>query len=78
MGLGGVPISPLQILWMNLVTDGVPALALALEPGESNVMQREPFQPTESIFAMIVFTTLCIAQSERITDGQFGQGGMIQ
>jgi P-type Ca2+ transporter type 2C len=51
MGLGGVPLSPLQILWMNLVTDGVPALALALEPGESNVMQREPFQPTESIFA---------------------------
>jgi P-type Ca2+ transporter type 2C len=51
MGFGGVPLSPLQILWMNLVTDGVPALALALEPGESNVMQREPFQPTESIFA---------------------------
>jgi P-type Ca2+ transporter type 2C len=51
MGLGGVPLSPLQILWMNLVTDGVPALALALEPGESNVMQREPFQPSESIFA---------------------------
>jgi P-type Ca2+ transporter type 2C len=51
MGLGGVPLSPLQILWMNLVTDGVPALALALEPGESNVMQREPFQPNESIFA---------------------------
>ncbi len=51
MGLGGVPLSPLQILWMNLVTDGVPALALALEPGDSNVMQRDPFQPTESIFA---------------------------
>jgi P-type Ca2+ transporter type 2C len=51
MGLGGVPLSPLQILWMNLVTDGVPALALALEPGDSNVMQREPFQPNESIFA---------------------------
>ncbi len=51
MGLGGVPLSPLQILWMNLVTDGLPAVALALEPGESNVMQREPFQPNESIFA---------------------------
>jgi P-type Ca2+ transporter type 2C len=51
MGLGGVPLSPLQILWMNLVTDGVPALALALEPGETDVMQRQPFQPTESIFA---------------------------
>jgi P-type Ca2+ transporter type 2C len=51
IGLGGVPLSPLQILWMNLVTDGIPALALALEPGESDVMQRQPFQPNESIFA---------------------------
>jgi P-type Ca2+ transporter type 2C len=51
MGLGGVPLSPLQILWMNLVTDGVPAIALALEPGDASVMQREPFQPNESIFA---------------------------
>jgi P-type Ca2+ transporter type 2C len=51
MGLGGVPLSPLQILWMNLVTDGVPAVALALEPGDVSVMQREPFQPNESIFA---------------------------
>lgn len=51
MGLGGVPLSPLQILWMNLVTDGVPALALAMEPGEPNVMQRPPHDPQESIFA---------------------------
>jgi P-type Ca2+ transporter type 2C len=51
IGLGGVPLSPLQILWMNLVTDGIPAVALALEPGESDVMQRPPFQPSESIFA---------------------------
>jgi P-type Ca2+ transporter type 2C len=51
IGLGGVPLSPLQILWMNLVTDGIPAVALALEPGEADVMQRPPFQPSESIFA---------------------------
>jgi Ca2+-transporting ATPase len=36
---------------MNLVTDGVPALALALEPGEKDIMQRPPAQPGESIFA---------------------------
>ena len=51
IGLGGVPLSPLQILWMNLVTDGLPALALALEPAEPNVMYRPPHSPRESIFA---------------------------
>ena len=51
LGLVGVPLTPLQILWMNLVTDGVPALALALEPGETDLMRRAPAQPGESIFA---------------------------
>ena len=51
LGLGSVPLSPLQILWMNLVTDGLPALALALEPAEPNVMSRSPYDPQESIFA---------------------------
>jgi len=51
LGLGGVPLSPLQILWMNLVTDGLPALALAVEPPEPNVMRRPPFSPRESIFS---------------------------
>ena len=71
MGLGGVPLTPLQILWMNLVTDGVPALALAVEPAEPNVMKRPPFSPRESIFARglgsymvrigIIFAVLTIA-----------------
>lgn len=46
-----VPLTPLQILWMNLVTDGFPALALAMEPAEPNVMKRPPYHPKESIFA---------------------------
>ncbi|MGD2079396.1 MAG: cation-translocating P-type ATPase C-terminal domain-containing protein, partial [Chloroflexota bacterium] len=40
-----------QILWVNLVTDGLPGLALAQEQGEAGVMQRAPFKPTESVFS---------------------------
>ena len=46
-----VPLSPLQILWMNLVTDGFPALALAVEPAAPDVMDQPPHDPKESIFA---------------------------
>jgi Ca2+-transporting ATPase len=46
-----VPLLPLQILWINLVTDGLPGIALASEPAERNVMQRPPRPPSESLFA---------------------------
>ncbi|MBX7255901.1 MAG: cation-translocating P-type ATPase [Candidatus Hydrogenedentes bacterium] len=46
-----LPLLPLQILWMNLVTDGLPALALGVEPPERNVMRRPPSKSGESIFA---------------------------
>lgn len=45
-----LPLLPLQILWMNLVTDGLPALALGVEPAEANVMKRPPYSSEESIF----------------------------
>ncbi|MEX1993218.1 MAG: cation-translocating P-type ATPase [Steroidobacteraceae bacterium] len=46
-----VPLLPIQILWINLVTDGLPGLALAVEPAEGNVMRRQPRPLTEGIFA---------------------------
>ncbi len=45
-----LPLLPLQILWMNLVTDGAPALALGVEPAEKNVMKRPPHSQAEGIF----------------------------
>lgn len=46
-----LPLLPLQILWINLVTDGLPALALGVEPAERDIMRRPPYRPGESIFA---------------------------
>ena len=46
-----VPLLPIQILWVNLVTDGLPAVALGFDPPEKDVMRREPRSPDESIFS---------------------------
>lgn len=46
-----LPLLPIQILWINLVTDGLPALALGVEPAEGDVMKRPPRHPNESLFA---------------------------
>jgi Ca2+-transporting ATPase len=46
-----MPLLAIQILWINLLTDGLPGLALAAEPAERDVMRRPPRTPTESLFA---------------------------
>ena len=46
-----MPLLPLQILWLNMVTDTFPALALALEPGDANVMERAPRNPQETLLS---------------------------
>jgi Ca2+-transporting ATPase len=61
-----VPLLPIQILWINLVTDGLPGLALAAEPAEPGLMQRPPRPVAESLFAgglwqHVVFVGLLMA-----------------
>ncbi len=46
-----VPLLPIQILWINLVTDGLPGLAFTAERAERGIMQRPPRPPRESVFA---------------------------
>jgi len=45
------PLFPIQILWVNLVTDGLPALALGLDPAEEDLMNQMPREPNEAIFS---------------------------
>src|SRR5699024_665103 len=46
-----LPLVPVQILWVNLITDGLPAMALGLDPPERNVMKEQPRNPREGIFS---------------------------
>jgi Ca2+-transporting ATPase len=77
-GVSGLPLPllPLQILWLNLVTDTFPALALAVEPAKPDVMHRPPRHPQEAILsapflrAIAVYAALITAA----TLGAFGIG----
>ncbi|MGI5875344.1 MAG: calcium-translocating P-type ATPase, SERCA-type [Dethiobacteria bacterium] len=67
-----LPLRPIQILWVNLVTDGLPAMALGVDPTDASVMSRPPRSPQEGIFGrglwlkilsrgvLIGFTTLAV------------------
>lgn len=54
----GVPLLPIHLLWVNLITDSLPAFALGLEPTESNVMSRKPRRKDEDFFSNGLMTTI--------------------
>ncbi len=52
------PLAPIQILWMNLITDSPPALALAMIKADSDVMRRKPRNPKENILSRAFLTNM--------------------
>lgn len=76
-----LPLIPAQILWINLVTDGLPAIALSREKGDKEVMERPPRKPKESIlhgtFAFILIAAV-LGMIAGLTAYFYGlnQGGM--
>jgi Ca2+-transporting ATPase len=61
-GVAGLasPLLPLQLLWLNLVTDTFPALALAVEPGEPGVMRQPPRDPAEAILSRGMLRSIAV------------------
>ncbi|MFH1630731.1 MAG: cation-translocating P-type ATPase [Candidatus Aenigmatarchaeota archaeon] len=55
-----LPLLPLQILWMNLLTDGLPALALSIDPIEKGIMDRKPRDPKEKILNKHSISTIVL------------------
>jgi Ca2+-transporting ATPase len=55
------PLLPIQILWINLVTDGLPGIALVSEHAEKDIMQRSPRSPKENLFAGGLLRKIIIA-----------------
>lgn len=65
------PLQPIQLLWINLITDGLPALALAMEPPEPDIMRRPPRPPNQSVITRlgglkILFHGLLVASSSLV------------
>lgn len=66
-----VPLLPVQLLWLNLVTNGIQGVALAFEPGEGDALRRKPRPPSEPIFNRLMVERLAVAV------GVVGVGGFL-
>ena len=55
-----VPLLPIQLLWLNLVTDSFPALALGVEDGDPDIMEKEPRDPDEKLLNRSLITRISI------------------
>lgn len=56
-----LPLLPVQLLWLNLVTNGIQDVALAFEPSEGDVLQRQPRKPRERIFNQLMIERTLVA-----------------
>lgn len=64
-----LPLLPVQLLWLNLVTNGIQGVALAFEPGEAGILQRKPRQPNEPIFNRLMIEQTLVAAFVMATVG---------
>tara|TARA_Y100000310_G_scaffold342814_1_gene447589 strand:+ start:3527 stop:6079 length:2553 start_codon:yes stop_codon:yes gene_type:complete len=72
IGIASIPLSAIQLLWINLVTDSFPALALGKDPAEPNIMSKKPRDPKSSFFTdMKMFMLLATIIASSVTIGVF-------
>lgn len=68
-----IPLLPIHLLWINLVTDGLPGLALVAEPAEKDIMNRPPRPPKENLFAGGLITRILLTGTMIAIAGMFMQ-----
>ncbi len=64
-----LPLWPVQLLWLNLVTNGIQGVALAFEPGEAGVLRRKPRRPSQPIFSQLMVERTVVAAIVMATVG---------
>ena len=73
-----LPFWPVQLLWLNLVTNGIQGVALAFEPGEEGVLERKPRRPSEPIFNRLMIERTLVAAVVMAVVGAYVSEGQWQ